>query len=137
MIRKLKIYLAGGMGSLTWEEQNLWREIVKHKLDHWELDIINPCDYYNFKEKKHKSEGEIVKFDLNHVRTSDLIIVNFNDKNSIGTAIEIGIANELRIPILGVSEIEQELHPWLKYMCDRIFNNINEVVEYVEEFYLN
>ena len=77
-----------------------------------------------------------MEFDLNKVRNADLIIVNFNDMYSLGTMSEIAIAYEKRIPIIGFDLDNQTLHPWQIEMTNRIFNNINEMLEYIQHYYL-
>ena len=78
-----------------------------------------------------------MNFDLNALRKSNLIVVNFNNPNSIGTAMEMMLAYEMRIPILGLNKDKLKLHPWLECCCDRIFDNMKDLVRYVVEFYLN
>lgn len=139
----VKIYLAGGMGNLSFEEQSKWRRQIMNAIRFEDYDyekkpvFTNPVDYYNFEEKRHKSENEIIEFDLNRVRKSDLIIVNFNDPNSIGTAMEIAIAKELHIPIVGINVDNKQLHPWLECSCMRMCESIREAVDYTVEFFLN
>ena len=136
-----KIYLAGGMGNLSWEEQTIWRElaedILNRKSDSFKfaLEIINPTDFYNFKAKRHDSELEIMKYDLRHVKSSDLIIVNYNDPKSIGTAQELAIAYDRDIPIIGVNTGD-DLHPWLVSVVDKMFSDVKSAVNYVIDFYL-
>ena len=77
-----------------------------------------------------------MEFDLNRLRKSDLIIVNFNDMYSLGTMAEIAIAYEKKIPIIGLDVDKQELHPWQIEMTNRIFDNMSELFEYLENFYL-
>ena len=77
-----------------------------------------------------------MEFYLNKVRNSDLIIVNFNDMWSLGTMSEIAIAYERRIPVIGLDVDKQNLHSWQIEMCTRIFDNIDEMLDYVEDFYL-
>ena len=59
-MRKLKIYLAGAMGGLSYSEYMGWRREISNKLnginDDTELRIINPADYYNFEDPRHVSE---------------------------------------------------------------------------------
>lgn len=139
-MKDFKIYLAGGMSNMTWEEQTLWRDLVEkllYKDDDtykFKIDIINPTKFYNFKEKQEDSELEIMKYDLRHVRSSDLIIVNFNNPNSIATAQELAIAYDRDIPIIGIKTTD--LHPWLYCMTDKMFDNIEKAVKYIIEFYL-
>ncbi len=139
----VKIYLAGGMGSLSFEEQSKWRNQIINAIKYGEYDyekkpiFCNPVDYYNFTEKRHKTEKEIVEFDLNAVRNSDLIIVNFNDPKSIGTAAELAIAYDMHIPIIGINKDKTELHPWLIEFTTRMCESIREAVEYTVDFFLN
>jgi nucleoside 2-deoxyribosyltransferase len=69
------------------------------------------------------------------VRTSDLILVNLNGK-SIGTAMELMLAHELHKPIIGYFEEDNEIHPWLDYVCDRVFIKLEDCLKYIEEYYL-
>lgn len=142
-MKKFQIYLAGGMGNLSFEEQNKWRKTVFEMLAPlWispgiDFDIVNPVDYFNFQTKKHETEREVMEFDLWKVRNSDLIIVNFNDPHSLGTMAEMAIAYEHRIPILGLNLSDVELHPWQIEMTNRIFNDMDSLIDYTIEFYLN
>lgn len=131
------------MGNLSFEEQSKWRKQIIDAIRfgdyHYEKKPIffNPVDYYNFEEKRHRSEREVMEFDLNGLRNSNLVIVNFNDPKSIGTAAELAIAKELRIPIIGINKDTQELHPWLIEFTTRMCDGIREAVEHTVEFYLN
>ena len=84
-----RIYLSGGMGSLDFEQQSKWRKQIINAIlfgdYNWEKKPIffNPVDYYNFTDIRYKSEREVVEFDLNALRHSDLVIVNFNDPKSL------------------------------------------------------
>jgi nucleoside 2-deoxyribosyltransferase len=140
-----QIYLAGGMQNLSFEEQNEWREKLcdnimiqcyKINVDTKAVNIINPVDYYNFDKKLHKTEKEVMNFDTNFVRNSDLIIVNANDPKSIGTSMEIAIAHEHRIPILILNDGTRKLHPWWTEMADRVFDDFETLCTYVVDFYI-
>lgn len=139
----VKIYLSGGMGSLSMEEQSKWRSQIINaiKFGGYEYEkkpvFFNPVNYYNFEEKQHKTEKEIVAFDLNAVRNSDLIIVNFNDPKSIGTCAELAIAYDRHIPIIGINKNKSELHPWLTTFTMRMCDSVKEAVEYTVNFFLN
>lgn len=145
-----QIYLAGGMQNLSFEEQNEWREIFMTKVRlkvEAQIDcacdvsipsvrFINPVQYYNFKNPVHGTEKEIMNFDTRLVRNSDLIVVNANDPHSVGTSMEIAIAHEHNIPVLILAENDEELHPWWVEMADKIFDNINDMYDYILRFYL-
>lgn len=139
-MRDFKIYLCGGMSGLSMAEQNSWRESCKEWLlaqeCNYNVSVINPCDYFSFFNKRHSSEKEIFNYDLNHVRSSDLLLTYFNVPNSIGSAIEMFLAKELHIPVIGISKSKEEIHPWILECVDRMFDNEKEALEYIREFYL-
>lgn len=136
------IYLAGGMSGLTLEEQNQWRERVNCYLEDflkspfYAVHAINPTDYYNFQEKRHETEREVMNFDLHKVKQSNLVIVNFNAPQSLGTMAELATAYDNGIPIIGLNMCGADLHPWQMEMCERIFEDMEDMLEYVGEFYL-
>lgn len=138
----VKIYLSGAMGALSYEEQLRWRQqiidAIKYNYDCEKKAVFfNPVNYYNFEEVRYKTQREVMNFDLNGLRHSDLVIVNFNDPKSLGTCAELAIAYDMKIPIVGINKDNKELHPWLECFCDRMCESIREAVEYVAEFYLN
>lgn len=141
-MEKVKIYLSGSMSGVSFEEQSKWRnqiqDAVKYNYDYEKKPVFfNPVQYFNFEEERHESEREAMNFDLNALRKSDLIVVNFNNPSSIGTSMEMMLGYEMRIPILGLNKDKKKIHPWLECCCDRIFNNMKDLVEYIVTFYLN
>ena len=144
-MKDYQIYLAGGMQKFNKEDfaiGNAWREHCKSALENYECDYkvkaINPNIYFSFadKEPKYSSDAEVMRFDLHKVRNSDLIIVNFNDMWSLGTQSEIAIAYDRGVPVIGLDVDNQKLHPWQRCMCERIFDDIDEMIDYIEDFYL-
>ena len=142
-MESIKIYLSGGMGNLSFEEQSKWRKQVINAILYGDYHcekkpvFFNPVNYYNLTDIRYKTEREVMEFDLNALRNSDLVVVNFNDPKSIGTAAELAIANELRIPVIGIRKNGQELHPWLVEFTTRMCGDIREAVGHVVDFYLN
>ena len=141
---KYKIYLYGGMSGLSHEEQSKWRwNVIKNIKDvdeyygyKYEPDFFNPMIYYNLEEDNHKLEREPFEFDLYNLRNSNLVIANFNAPGSIGSAMEIAIAFENRILVVGLNENGYELHPWLEESVLRMSDNMDELIEYVALYYL-
>ena len=132
---KNKIYLAGAMSNADWNEQNAWRILIQKSLENFEC--INPCDYFNLHIKRHNTELEAMNFDLRFLKRCNLVIANL-DIPSTGTAMEIATAYDNNIPIIGLcTDLEQMvyLHPWIKCCMDRIFNDVEELIEYVSSFY--
>lgn len=138
------IYLSGGMqsfGKENFNESNKWRKYCKIALGNCESDyrvkVFNPNDYFNFyDEPNYESEREVMNFDTHNLRKADLVIVNFNDPKSMGTMAELAIAYDRHIPIIGLNESGVKLHPWSECMCERIFDDMDEMLDYVEDFYL-
>ena len=144
-MKNFQIYLCGGMGKFgkdNFEKSNTWRIYCKNTLENCECDYnvkaVNPNDYFNFKEEqpRYVSQREVMELDLHKLRNSDLVIANFNDMYSLGSMAELAIAYDRRIPIVGLDIDKQELHTWQIEMCNRIFSDIQEMLDYVEDYYL-
>lgn len=145
-MKDYQIYLCGGMGKFgkeNFEESDVWRRYCKDTLESFEskrykVSCINPNDYFSFVQDPplYESNREVMELDLNKLRNSDLVIANFNDPSSLGSMAELAIAYDNRIPIVGLNVSNEELHPWEECMCNRIFDDIDELLDYVEDFYL-
>ena len=138
----VKIYLSGGMGNLSYEEQSKWRQQVIDAIKfNYECEkkaiFFNPVQYFNFEDVRYKTQKEVMDFDLYNLKNSNLVVVNFNDPLSLGTCAELAIAYDMKIPIIGINKDKKELHPWLESFCNRICDSLKEAVEYVVDFYLN
>lgn len=140
-----KIYLGGGMSGLTYDNYSEWRDDVVYILENkyrdygftWRPIFCNPVDYYNFENPVHKTEKEVMLYDLFRLKESDLVLVNFNDPGSLGTMSEMAIAYDNKIPIIGLNiDDEEMLHPWQKEMCNRIFDNFEETINYIIKYFL-
>lgn len=144
-MKDFQIYLSGGMmkfGKDNFDKGNKWREYCRQELENCECDYrvkcFNPNMYFSFKSDapEYSSETEVMRFDLYNLRKADLIIVNYNDKKSLGTTSEVAIAYDRGIPVIALNEDEGELYPWLKCIPERIFSNIDEMLNYIKDFYL-
>lgn len=139
----VKVYLSGGMGNISFEEQTKWRNAIRDEVLYGAKDIsekvkfFSPPDYYNFEEIRHRTEREIMEFDLDCLRKSDVVVVNFNDPKSIGTAQELILAKEWHIPVIGINKDNVALHPWLIECTTRMCDSLREAVDYLIDFFLN
>jgi hypothetical protein len=132
-------------GADRFEEGDKWRKEVDSKLFRM-ADLagapkrpvcVNPNFHFNFLDNTtYKSQREVKEFDIYKATHSDLIIVNFLVNNSIGTSKEIAICHDKSIPIIGLNEQNLELHPWDIDDCNRIFDDMDEMLEYVVKHYL-
>ena len=144
--KTLKIYEAGKMAGLSLIQMNEWRVLLKNRLNvaaentGYNLTVINPVDFYNFEDKRYQSEIEVQDFDLAHVITSDIVIVNLEGlSSSDGTKIELYEANYNRkIPVIAFGErmLYEDLHPWIKNSITRVEDNPQDVVNYIRDFYM-
>lgn len=137
-MNKINFYLAGAMGGLSFEEQTGWRNKIINAIKTRDLSsyFFNPPYYYQPNGSYHTTEREAMEFDLYRLRKSDVVIVNLDYPNSIGTIIEIAITKEHRIPVIALHTKNDELHPWLNECCTRICKNIDELIEHIINFYL-
>lgn len=144
-MRTCKIYLAGAMSGLTFEEQTKWRVRFTEALKYGDFDldkepvIFNPPLYYSPATSEHKSEREVMEFELANLRKSDIVIANLNQP-STGTAMELIIAKENRIPVIGYYDSKlhdiSSIHPWVQECCTRLCDHWSEMINHVINFYL-
>lgn len=146
---KKKLYLAGAMGCYgnDIKKANEWRNRV---LTYIELSpynkenirCFNPASYYNYSEQIHKTEQEIMRFDFNQLKNSDIVLVNLKDiDKSIGTSDEVLFSYLHGIPVIGFYEDSDNInfvHPWKIEQMDRIETGkdaLKNVIDYILEYY--
>lgn len=107
--------------------------------NYYDLQIINPIDFYNFEEKRYQSEEEVMEYDLAHVISSDIIVVNLDGlSSSDGTKIELHDAkyhNHIPVVAFGDRQFYENLHPWVKRNITRVEESLDDVIRYIQEFY--
>lgn len=144
------IYLIGAMkvyGSKS-EEAKEWRNKVKEYFSEYSLNFecVCPTDYYEYGCNYHKSDREVMRFDLRKVRESDIMLVNLKDiRQSIGSCDEIFYAYMLGKPIVGFveenikgDELVDYVHEWKYEQIDRIEtgeNALEKACEYIKNYY--
>lgn len=143
------VYLIGAKvyGSKS-EKAKEWRNKVKEYFSKNCLDFecVSPTDYYEYGSGYHKSEREVMRFDLRKVRESDVMLVNLKDiRQSIGSNDEIFFAYMLGKPIIGF--IEKDLtrdklidyvHDWKYEQIDRIETGddaLEKACGYIKDYY--
>lgn len=150
---KKQIYLAGAM-SCYGEKQNeakKWRDEAKKwfKSNSDNFKCVSPVDYFYPGSGNFKTESEVMRFDLQKVKESNIVLVNLKDLNkSIGTTDEILYAYLHDIPVIGFLEplgkvyngkdIEKIIHPWKFIQINRIEycgNAMEEAMKYIVDFY--
>ena len=121
------------MSDLTLEEQTGWRNHLKESLEKDDkFRVLSPCDYYTYQNPAHKSEREILNWELNYVKNSDIIIVNLDKvESSVGTIMELATAHNAGKPIIGYGSLDGH-HPWVQEVVWRAEETLEDL-----EFYVN
>lgn len=137
-----QIYLCGAISNLTKEQYSVWRRDVQNRFEGINSDwrCFNPARHFCLEDVAAGkiTDKQAMDIDLYQLRRSDLVFANFDFKpDSIGSAMEIGIAYDSNIPIIGVNPSGYELHPWIKDMCTRIFDDIDSAIQFAVEQYLD
>lgn len=120
-----KVYLAGPITGLNWNETESWRDAFADSLKAKAPHIVgySPLREKSFLQSEEKiadsyagslysSQKAILNRDFFDVQTSDAIVANFTGSKivSIGTVMEIAWAYQRRIPIIIISEEDHLLH---------------------------
>lgn len=123
-----KVYLAGGITGIDIRNAVEWRVKIQ-KLLNGEAEIFNPVlDSPVGIEQR--------PYQLYKLKHSDIVVVNFNTPSSIGTAQELAYAEAYGIPVIGLNAEHYRLHPWLEQSCLIIFDDIDDVLEYLRDYFL-
>lgn len=138
------IYLAGAMTcyGAGAEYPKMWRERAKKYFEEYSdfFICISPNDYYEIGKDYHKTEHEVMRFDLRKVRESDIVLVDLKELDkSIGTSDEILYAFIRGVPVIGFTEEEDvNIHPWKIEQIDRIETGadaMQKAMEYIKNYY--
>ena len=136
-----QIYAAGAITGLTWQQHFSWRDDLAATISDCtskKWHVFNPSLHISDIEEFNMDEREAMDYDLHHLLRSDIVVVNFSYKaNSFGTVAEMGAAYTHQIPIIGLNETGEELHPWQKEMCLKIFTDYNFMIKYLVDHFLN
>lgn len=132
----MEIYLSSGMakfGKENFKEGEQWRIDLTKKLGD-EYKYFDPNEYYSFLDDD-VNEKEAMEYDLYRLRNSDLLVYCATDPKSLGSMAEIAIAHENLMPILVLNENNEELHTWIKYMSFKEFNNMDEMIDFIDYYF--
>ena len=134
-----KIYTAGKMGGLSYEDQMDWRWQLEKQMRAMDADaiFIHPPQYYRYGESLHKTEREAMMWDLSQIRESDIVVVNLNNiADSIGTHMELGFIEALNqtgskhIYVIGIGQANCN-HPWFNEVLHRREDTVNDAANYI------
>jgi len=126
------------MSGLTLEQMNKWRLDASLLLGMDFYITINPVNFYNFElDRSTYTDREVKEFDLTAIKNSDLVLVNFEYPDSIGTAIELHMTHDVwGIPVIAFGGDINKVHPWMVVSVTKYLKTLDEAVAYINEFYL-
>ena len=143
-----KIYTCGKMSGISYVEQMAWRlkieSEIKSALSYTDerVKFVHPPYYYNYEEKYHKTEREILEWEMAQVHDCDIVIVNLDGiEDTTGSHMELGAVQGINrfgdkhIFVIGLGE-DDGLHPWIKESCIRIEDDYAKAAEYIVEYLL-
>ena len=148
-MKPIKIYLAGSIDGLTYEEATGWRiEFVKrlHKLFGDNIVIFDPtlklhtCNYKpdDIVDLKHFPEREQIqtfKDDIQAISQTNIGVINIQGKSKgIGTVFEIGYMYAKGVKMLGYIDKTNPLeqHPFINNAVD-LYGTIKDVFRAVRD----
>ena len=141
----IKIYTAGKMNGLSYEQQLSWRMRFQTELENRSdqlITFIHPPLFYNYGATRHKTEREVMEWELNQIRTCDIVVVNLNEVNSTtGTHMELGFINAMNmignkhIYVVGIGST-RNVHPWIECSMLRVEPTIESACDYIAEYLL-
>jgi nucleoside 2-deoxyribosyltransferase len=142
-----KVYLAGPIAGLTYDEGQNWRTYAQ--------DVLASCGIAGFSPLRGKeflrADGQIgtavfehalatdkgiMKRDSNDVRTSACVLVNFEHATHVsrGTDMELAMAYILNIPVVVACAADSPLlfHPMIRAAIDYRVDTLDEALDIVE-----
>ena len=141
-----KIYLAGGMSGISEEEQRGWRKDVQTEVFKYipvrAVEFFDPTEYgdiqSNYFPNGQEAEEISMRLDLRNLSEAKLIICNLStNPASVGTNMELGIAHQLKIPVVIYNPSNAELHPWQKAISDFQTDDLELLAEIVTGYYMH
>ncbi len=115
-------------------ESRPWRARAKARLE-GRFVMLDPMRR-NFRDREIDSANEIVEFDLQDVRDSDILLVNYS-KASIGTAMEVFYAaHDLGKFVIAFCPAEfKDMSPWMVKFCTKVLEDLDEALVYIERHF--
>lgn len=137
MWNKIKVYLAGACkyeedGGRGWRKQFGCDSRIKA----YGIECFNPTKYFNYEEQKHKTQKQVKEYYFSQMKNCDVVVVNLNNSaTSTGTAQEVQFAVDNGIPVIGFGH--ENMAEWVAEVdCQVVFDTMNEVIEYLWNYYV-
>lgn len=143
-MKTFKIYTAGKMSGLSYEDQMGWRLELERLVRTISNNVlfVHPPHYYRYGDGMHQSEREAMVWDLAQIRDSDIVVVNLeNIGQTIGTHMELGFIEAMNqmstkhLHLIGVGKPDVE-HPWLNEVLLRREDTLEQAAAYISAYLL-
>lgn len=142
-MKTYKIFTAGKMGGLSYDEQMKWRKnfetTLRSKCDK-SLIFVHPPTFYQYGDEINEREAR--EWEINQLKDSDIVVVNLTTiADSIGTHIELGIIEAMNefgykhIHLIGVGEPNVS-HPWIQMGMLRQESTLEDAADYISTYLL-
>lgn len=126
------VFLSGKMAGLTYEERTGWRNRLASRIqkyctiaDPTRFDPDNPDPEY---------QDYAYRWDLEQIINCRYFVINLDYQSSVGTAQEIMFAWLCGKEILGLKTNKEPLHPWYENKINVMFNNIEDLGDYILDY---
>lgn len=145
-----KIYLAGAISGLTYEDGQNWRDYASIQLSLRSMEGYSPLRAKGYLKSKGiisqgyedtplSSDHGITTRDRWDVQTADAVLFNLVGAKivSIGTMIEYGWADARRLPIITIIEDKDNIHdhPMLRDITGFRVNNLYDGIEILDRIF--
>ena len=127
-----KLYLCGPREA-TGQVIN-WREQAKKELA--DKYIVLDPHRRRFMDNEYENANEIVEFDLQDIRESDILLVNYS-KASVGTSMEVFYASrDLGKFVIAFSPFSfKDMSPWMVRHCTKILPSLEDSMAYIRRHF--
>lgn len=142
-MKTYKIFTAGKMGGLSYDEQMKWRkdfETILRSRCNKSLIFVHPPMFYQYGDETNEKEAR--EWEINQLKDSDIVVVNLTTiADSIGTHIELGIIKAMNefgykhIHLIGVGEPNVS-HPWIQMGMLRQESTLEDAADYISTYLL-
>lgn len=145
VLKTYKIYTAGKMGGLSYEDQMYWRhkleDLVKERT-YKSVEFVHPPEYYTYGAAHHKTNHEVRMWDLSQVKSSDVVVFDLTTiSDSIGTLMELATVDAMNqfgyksIYAIGVGSADTD-HPWVEDCLLRREDTLEDAADYIARYLL-
>lgn len=145
-MKDFKIYTAGKMSGLSYEEQMAWRRHIEYAIKgrtSKAITFIHPPLYYHYdRPEEYQSEREVMEWDLSQIRDSDIVVVNLAGINdSTGTHFELGVTNSINnfgskhIHVIGIGD-PSSVYSWIRLSLHRCETTYEDAADYIARYLL-